>query len=101
MTPLSRHQLLFGTAFVVLAGGALYGCSDFLENAAAPQGTLDDKTLATRAGVEGTLIGAYRTLDCTTATNADWGCAASNWVWASVAADRMMPPFALRSRISD
>jgi hypothetical protein len=87
MKPLSRHPLLFGTAFVILAGGAVSGCSDFLEDAAAPQGTLDDKTLATRAGVEGTLIGAYRTLDCTTATNADWGCAASNWVWASVAAD--------------
>ena len=87
MKPLSRHPLLFGTACVILAGGVFSGCSDFLEDAAAPQGTLDDKTLATRAGVEGTLIGAYRTLDCTTATNADWGCAASNWVWASVAAD--------------
>ena len=87
MKPLSRHPLLFGTAFVVLAGGALFGCSDFLETASAPQGTLDDKTLASRTGVEGTLIGAYRTLDCTTATNSDWGCAASNWVFASVAAD--------------
>jgi hypothetical protein len=87
MKPLSRHQLLFGTAFVILAGGGVYGCSDFLETASAPQGTLDEKTIATRVGVEGTLIGAYRTLDCTTATNADWGCAASNWVWASVAAD--------------
>ena len=87
MKPLSRHKLLFGTAFVMLAGGGVYGCSDFLETASAPQGTLDEKTIATRVGVEGTLIGAYRTLDCTTATNADWGCAASNWVWASVAAD--------------
>jgi starch-binding outer membrane protein, SusD/RagB family len=87
MKPLSRHPLLFGTAFVILAGAAAYGCSDFLENAAAPQGTLDQGTLATRTGVEGTLIAAYRALDCTTSTNSNWGCAASNWVWGSVASD--------------
>lgn len=87
MKPLSRHPLLFGTAFLILAGAAAYGCSDFLENAAAPQGTLDEGTLATRTGVEGTLIAAYRALDCTTSTNANWGCAASNWVFGSVASD--------------
>jgi hypothetical protein len=87
MKLLSRHPLLFGTAFSVLAAAAVYGCSDFLEDAAAPQGTLDQGTLATRTGVEGTLIAAYRALDCTTSTSANWGCAASNWVWGSVASD--------------
>ena len=87
MKPLSRHPLLFGTASLILAGAAAYGCSDFLESSSAPQGTLDQGSLATPAGVEGTLIGAYRALDCTTRTNGNWGCAASNWVFGSVASD--------------
>jgi hypothetical protein len=86
MKIVSKHPLLVGTALLALATGALYGCKDFLSNAAAPQGTLDAGTLANRSGVEGTLIGAYRTLDCTSATGA-WGCAASDWVFGSVAAD--------------
>src|SRR6266542_969410 len=87
MKIVSKHPVLVGTAFMVLATGALYGCKDFLSNAATPQGTLNEGTLANRVGVEGTLIGAYRTLDCTNATRANWGCAASNWVWGTVAAD--------------
>jgi hypothetical protein len=86
MKLVSKHPLLVGTALLTIATGALYGCKDFLSNAAAPQGTLDQSTLANRAGVEGTLIGAYRSLDCSTSSGA-WGCAASNWVWGSVAAD--------------
>jgi len=86
MKLVSKHPLLVGTALLTLATGALYGCKDFLSNAAAPQGTLDQSTLANRAGVEGTLIGAYRALDCMDG-NGCWGGAASNWVWGSVAAD--------------
>src|SRR6202521_2875081 len=86
MKIVAKHPLLLGTALLTIATGALYGCKDFLSNAAAPQGTLDQSTLANRAVVEGTLIGAYRTLDCTNSVGA-WGCAASNWVWGSVAAD--------------
>ena len=86
MKLLSRHPLLFGTTLVMLAGAVVYGCSDFLEDAAAPQGTLDQTTLANRAGVEGTLIGAYRSLDCSSSSSA-WGCAASNWTFGSVASD--------------
>ncbi len=90
MKIVSRHPVLTGTALVILMTGALYGCKNFLTDAATPQGTLNEGTLANAAGVEGTLIGAYRTLDCTNGTGADagnWGCAASNWVWATVAAD--------------
>lgn len=87
MKIVSKHPVLVGTAFLALATAAIYGCSDFLSEAATPQGTLNEGTLMTRSGVEGTLIGAYRTLDCTGNTNSNWGCAASNWVWATVAAD--------------
>ncbi|PYO49756.1 MAG: RagB/SusD family nutrient uptake outer membrane protein, partial [Gemmatimonadetes bacterium] len=82
----SNNRLLVGTAVLTLITAGLYGCKDFLANNAVPQGTLDEGTLSNKVGVEGTLIGAYRTLDCTNNTGA-WGCAASNWVWGSVAAD--------------
>ena len=89
MIKTSKNSLLRGSALVILASAAVYGCKDFLQNAAEPQGTLNASTLATKAGVEGSLIAAYRTLDCTDASIGDgaWGCAASNWVWGSVAAD--------------
>jgi hypothetical protein len=83
----SKNSLLRGTALVILATAAVYGCKDFLSSASQPQGTLNASSLATRAGVEGNLISAYRTLDCTGATSSNWGCAASNWVFGSVASD--------------
>lgn len=87
MKTASRHPLLFGTAFLIFTTAALYGCKDFLERAAAPQGTLNEQTLANRAGVEGNLIAAYRALDWNFAVGGAWGNAASNWVWGSVTSD--------------
>ena len=88
MKIVSKNRLLVGTAVLTLVSGGLYGCKDFLSTNAVSQGTLDAGTLATPAGVEGTLIGAYRALDCTNNTSGPgWGCAASNWVFGSVAAD--------------
>ena len=86
MKIVSRHQLFLGAASLVLVTATLYGCKNFLADAAAPQGTLNEATLATASGVEGTLVGAYRALDCTSAVSANWGCAASDWVWGTVAA---------------
>lgn len=83
----SKHPLLVGTAVLATIALGLYGCKNFLTDASAPQGTLDQGTLSTPSGVEGTLIAAYRALDCTNSTNGNWGCAASNWVWGTVAAD--------------
>jgi len=87
MKIVSKHPVITGTALVILMTGALYGCKNFLTDNASPQGTLNEGTLANATGVEGNLIGAYRTLDCTDATSSNWGCAASNWVWGTVAAD--------------
>ena len=83
----SKNSLLRSSALVILASAALYGCKDFLQNAAEPQGTLNASTLATKGGVEGSLIAAYRTLDCTGSTSGNWGCAVSNWVFGSVVSD--------------
>lgn len=87
MTKTPKSRLLAGAAALALGAGALNGCKDYLADAAQPQGTLDAGTLANAAGVEASLISAYRALDCTTATRANWGCAASDWVFGSVTSD--------------
>lgn len=85
---LTSKSRLVAVAGSVLAGTLLlYGCKDFLTQNAVPQGTVDESTLKTQAGVEGALIAAYRSLDCNYQTTNDWGCAVSNWVFGSVASD--------------
>src|SRR3989441_1824145 len=77
-----RNRLLYGMAVVMLASGVAYACKDFLNIPA--QGTVIATSLETKAGVEGSLIAAYRSLDCSSSSAGSWGCAASNWVWGSV-----------------
>jgi len=62
-----------------------YACKNFLDTPA--QGSLDENALATKDGVEGSLIAAYRSLDCNNATNGNWGCAASNWAFGSITSE--------------
>ncbi len=63
-----------------------YACSkNFLEK--APLGSLDQNTLATKAGVEGVLIGAYSMLDGYGGAGGGWQSAGSNWVYGGVASD--------------
>ena len=50
MKIVSKHPVLVGSVSLILASVALYGCKNFLSDAAAPQGTLDEHTLATAAG---------------------------------------------------
>lgn len=82
MKTLLRSRLVLGTAVLGLLGAVTYACKDFLDT--PPQGTVDEQTLSTRTGVEGSLIAAYRSLDCSSSSAGSWGCAASNWVWGSV-----------------
>ena len=66
MKKVTRQTILLGTA-ISLAAGSLFGCREsFLTDAATPQGVLDGGVLANKAGVEGNLIAAYRSLDRTT-----------------------------------
>jgi hypothetical protein len=85
MKSLYRSRLLHGTALSIVVAGATFACSDFLES--PPQGALDENTLANLAGVEGTLIAAYRALDWNNGVGGNWGNTASNWVWGSVTSD--------------
>ena len=82
MNTRNSKKLLLGMAIVAVAIGVTYACKDFLNT--APQGVLKEEVLTTRAGVEGSLIAAYRSLDCSSSSAGSWGCAASNWVWGSV-----------------
>jgi starch-binding outer membrane protein, SusD/RagB family len=86
MKIVTNYRRLTGVALAFLAGVTLYGCKDFLSKASIPEGTLDQGTLSTPSGVEGSLIAAYRQLDCTNISGA-WGCAVSNWAFGSVPSD--------------
>ena len=77
MNTRKSNRLLIGMAI-----GVTYACKDFLNT--TPQGVLHEDALATASGVEGLLIAAYRSLDCSSSSAGSWGCAASNWVWGSV-----------------
>ncbi len=82
---MNRHmwqRLLYSVAGLVVIAGVTYSCSNFLDQPA--QGTVDQATLLNKVGVEGSLIAAYRALDCEASSAGSWGCAASNWVWGSV-----------------
>ena len=70
MKTLLRSRLVLGSTFLALLGGIVYACSNFLDTPA--QGTLDQNALLTKTGVEGSLIAAYRILDCTESVGA-WG----------------------------
>jgi hypothetical protein len=64
----------------------IYACGkDFLNK--PPQGVLSPAIVATQAGVQGILVGAYAGLDGAGLDNSGWGSAADNWVYGSVAAD--------------
>ena len=82
MNKLLRSKMVIATAVLTTFGAITYACKNFLDQPA--QGTVDSQTLTTRAGVEGTLVAAYRALDCDASSAGSWGCAASNWVWGSV-----------------
>jgi len=86
MKIVTKHPLVFAVSLMATVAAG-WGCKNFLEDASEPLGTLDQNTLVNKAGVEGSLLSAYRILDCTSQFSPDWGCAASNWVWGSVTSD--------------
>jgi hypothetical protein len=84
MKTLLRSKLVRGATFLALVGVLTYACSGFLDT--PTQGTLAEESLITKPGVEGSLIAAYRMLDCTNSVGA-WGCAASNWPFGDITSD--------------
>lgn len=64
-----------------LSSGIVISCSDeFLEQ--PPLGAISELSLANKAGVEGSLIQTYRTLQGTNVSA--WYTSPSNWAWGSI-----------------
>jgi hypothetical protein len=72
---------------LLLSTAALYGCSDFRDNAAAPEGTRNEETLSNGTGVEGSLVATYRAIEWNEGVGGAWGNSVSNWVGGSVTSD--------------
>jgi hypothetical protein len=77
MNRLGKRTLV---GFIVLTGAA-YGCKDYLVT--PPQGALNELTLGNKAGLEATLVGAYRIIGGLV----NFGSAPSNWGLSSVPSD--------------
>jgi hypothetical protein len=70
----------------LIAASVLVACKDdFLESKAI--GGLSEENLKTKAGIEGTLIGAYSLLDGTGSVTNNWQAAGSNFVFGSITSD--------------
>src|SRR5437868_2497591 len=78
------NSIIFLLAFSLVL---VYACSkSFLDK--QPQGSLNPSVLNNQTGVEALLIGAYHMVSGQGgAAGVNWGAAASNWVYGSVAAD--------------
>jgi starch-binding outer membrane protein, SusD/RagB family len=79
-----KYKILISTAIIVIV---LAACSkEFLNK--PPLGTLSPEIVATEAGVQGLLIGAYSLLDGNGSSgDGNYGSAASNWGYGGVASD--------------
>ena len=75
MNTRNRKRLLYGMALVAVTGAVAYACKDFLDT--PPQGIVEQVSLLTKAGVEGSLVAAYRSLHCSSSSPGAWRCAAS------------------------
>jgi len=80
----SYKSILFLSVLVLIVS---YACNkSFLDK--QPQGSLNPGVLANRSGVDALLIGAYHMVSGQGgAAGNNWGAAASNWVYGSVASD--------------
>ena len=74
----NRILLIITLAVLVIAGACK---EDFLT--ITPNGALDQEVLATEAGVNGLLIGAYSMLDGISGS-IDIQATASNWIWGDM-----------------
>ncbi len=85
MRRIKKYKILIAVGTLVILGIACK--KSFLE--IVPPGSLDAGTIATKAGVEGLLVGAYSLLDGVGSNvggaDGPWATAASNWVYGSVA----------------
>ncbi|MEP7107137.1 MAG: RagB/SusD family nutrient uptake outer membrane protein [Ferruginibacter sp.] len=83
MKKLNNRFIVIGCLVTI---SILYACKkSFLDK--APLGTLDETTLANKAGVDGLLIGAYAQLNGFSGAGGGFYSTPSNWVFGGVASD--------------
>ena len=83
MKKLKYKILIPASLFLIVA---IVACSkSFLDK--PPLGTLNPAIIASEAGVQGLLIGAYSLVDGEGASGDGFGSVASNWTYANVATD--------------
>jgi hypothetical protein len=77
---------------IPIAAAAFYSCKNYLNK--PPVGSLSPGVLASKAGVDGLLIGAYSQLDGWSNGNTNqggsftsWETSSTNWVWGGIASD--------------
>src|SRR5919202_1931545 len=79
-----NYKLLIPVSIFLL--GSIYACKkSFLDR--PPLGTLNQQILATNAGVQGLLIGAYSGVDGDGGNGSGQGSAASNWHYGGIGSD--------------
>lgn len=79
------HYKFIISSFLALLVVAVACKKRFLEK--DPLGPISENTLATKAGVNGLLIGAYSLLDGEGSPGSNEGSAVSNWIFGGVASD--------------
>jgi hypothetical protein len=77
-----KYKLLAG---LVLSAMLVTACKKFLNK--PPLGTLNPEVMATEAGVQGLLIGAYSLVDGEGAAGDGFASGASNWIFGGVTSD--------------
>ncbi len=83
---MKRFGVLFISAGLLVTLTLIYSCKKYLDK--GPVGSLSASVLATKAGVDGLLIGAYSMLDgYTNSAGTGWESGIDNWVYGGVASD--------------
>src|SRR4030088_1828610 len=79
-----NYKILLPLCFILVI--TIVACSKgFLDK--KPLGTLNPSVMASEAGVQGLLIGAYSLVDGEGAPGDGFASGASNWMWGGIAGD--------------
>lgn len=83
---MKKNKVIFIAMSLLASLTLIYSCKKFLDK--QPVGSLSGAVLASKAGLDGLLIGAYSMLDGYTSNyGTSWETGIDNWVYGGVAAD--------------
>src|SRR5664279_4333960 len=86
---MKKSRFIFIAVGTLVALTLMYSCKKFLDH--PPVGSLSADVLASKAGVDGLLIGAYSMLDGYSSgfpyNQGSWESSSTNWVYGGIASD--------------